>query len=102
MITNNTSIGEQTQSAAEFSEVQFARRKQKDIAKALRILCLALETEDDIRNSLASRMAANQQLKTSKERAADGFTIIYVGLNKSAYHVSKLREAIAALKAIRE
>lgn len=98
--TNTPKAGERTQSAAEFSKEQFEMRKQADIKKALGIVCWELETEEDIRNALADRMAQNQKLKTSEERCADGFTIIYGDLNKADYRVSKLREAIAALKAI--
>lgn len=98
--TKSPKAGERTQSAAEFSDEQFAKRKQEDIQKALRILCCELETEEDIRNSLSDRLAQNQQLKTSEERITDGFSILYGDLNKSGYRASKLREAIAAIKAL--
>lgn len=92
---------EYTESVAEFSEKQFARRRQEEIEKALRILCWELETEEDIRNSLANRLTENQKLATAEERNADGFCIIYGDLQKSKYQVEKLQTAIATLKAIR-
>ncbi len=66
-----------------------------EIVKALE---RKLECEKERRAHLADKMTQNQKLHTPEERHADGFSAIYGDLRNSEYSVSKLQDAILALR----
>ncbi len=82
------------------NQTSLACERTQRIVAIIDLMEPLLSDERDRRNRLADKMVQNQKLKTSEERHADGFSIIYGDLQSAKYAVEKLEISRASLLAL--
>lgn len=88
-----------TITAAQFAEEQYTQRRRNEVAALIKSIERLLEDEQNEYNVLEEAMDRNQELLTSEERRADGFSVIYQARADSEHRVCNLKNALAALRA---